>query len=116
MRLAIHERGWTEPHATVHYFMAGVYTAVAGVLVSVIAVTLLRERRLSGWFAILFALLVGGSLELTMNGPSGVLYHHIGLYGYVVAWLAALVIAFRPTFGRSWGRSSAPATAAPHGL
>ena len=112
MRLAIHEREWTEPHATIHYFMAGVYTAVAGVLLSVIALTLLRERRPSGWFAILFALLVGGSLELTMNGPNGVLYHHIGLYGYVVAWLAALVIAFKPTFV-AVEDVTAPATAAP---
>ena len=46
----------------------------------------------------LFALLVGGSLELVMNGPAGRLYHHVGLYGYVFAWLAALVIAYRPTF------------------
>ena len=75
MRLAIHERSWSNPHSTVHYFM-----------------------RRSGWFAVLFALLVGGSLELAMNGPTGHLYHHIGLYGYMLAWLAALVIAYRPTF------------------
>jgi len=24
MGLAIHERSWSEPHATIHYFMAGV--------------------------------------------------------------------------------------------
>ena len=98
MRLAIHERSWSNPHSTVHYFMAGVYAAVAGVLLGVIALTLLRERRRSGWFAVLFALLVGGSLELVMNGPTGRLYHHIGLYGYVFAWLAALVIAYKPIF------------------
>ena len=98
MRLAIHERSWSEPHATVHYFMAGVYAAIAGVLLSVIALTLFREGRRSGWFAVLFALLVGGSLELVMNGPTGYLYQHIGLYGYPVAWAAALVIAYRPTF------------------
>ncbi len=98
MRLAIHERGWSNPHSTVHYFMAGVYAVIAGVLLGVIALTLLREGRRSGWFAVLFALLVGGSLELVMNGPTGRLYHHIGLYGYVVAWLAALVLAYRPTF------------------
>jgi hypothetical protein len=93
MRLAIHERLYANPHSTVHYFMAGVYAAVAGVLLSVIALTLLREGRRSGWFAVLFALLVGGSLALMMNGPTGRLYHHIGLYGYVFAWLAALVVA-----------------------
>ena len=35
-----------------------------------------------------------------MNGPTGYLYHHIGLPGYPVAWAAALVIAYRPTFMR----------------
>ena len=99
MRLSIHERLFANPHSTVHYFMAGVYAAIAGVLLSVIALTLFRERRRSGWFAVLFALLVGGGLEFVMNGPTGYLYQHIGLYGYLVAWAAALVIAYRPTFG-----------------
>ena len=98
MRLSIHERLFANPHSTVHYFMAGVYAAIAGVLLSVIALTLFREGRRSGWFAVLFALLVGGSLELVMNGPTGYLYHHIGLPGYPVALAAALVIAYRPTF------------------
>jgi FtsH-binding integral membrane protein len=98
MRLSIHERLFANPHSTVHYFMAGVYAAIAGVLLSVIALTLLREGRRSGWFAVLFALLVGGALELVMNGPTGYLYHHVGLYGYPVAWAAALVIAYKPTF------------------
>ena len=96
------------PASTVHYFMAGVYAAIAGVLLSVIALTLLRERRRSGWFAVLFALLVGGSLELVMNGPTGYLYHHIGLYGYVVAWLAALVLAYKPTFRVATPRAPGP--------
>ena len=101
MRLAIHERSWSNPHSTVHYFMAGAYAAIAGVLLTVIALTLLREGRRAGWFAVLFVTLVGGTLELTMNGPTGHLYHHIGLYGYVVAWLAALTIAYSPTFSPS---------------
>jgi FtsH-binding integral membrane protein len=98
MRLAIHERAWTEPHATVHYFMAGVYAALAGFLLSLIALTLFRERRRSGWLAVLLVTVVGGGLELAMNGPTGHLYHHIGLYAYVAAWLAALVLAYEPTF------------------
>ncbi len=118
MRLAIHEREWLNPHSDVHYFMAGAYAAIAGVLLSVIALTLLRERRRGGWFTVLFVLLVGGSLELAMNGPTGFLYHHIGLYGYVVAWLAALVITYRPTFAlanqvKGTGNSPPPSTAAP---
>ena len=55
-----------------------------------------EERAARGW--VFFALLVGGGLELVMNGPTGRLYHHVGLYGYVVAWFAALVIAYKPTF------------------
>jgi hypothetical protein len=55
MRPSIHERLLANPHSTVHYFMAGVYAAIAGVLLSVIALTLLREGRGSGWFAVLFA-------------------------------------------------------------
>ena len=98
MRHAIEERLFANPHSTVHYFMAGVYAAIAGILLSVIALTLFREGRRSGWFAVLFALLVGGGLELVMNGPTGYLYHHIGLYGYPLAWAAALVIAYKPTF------------------
>ena len=43
-----------------------------------------------------------------MNGPTGYLYHHIGLYGYVVAWLAALVLAYKPIF-RGEPTPSAPA-------
>jgi hypothetical protein len=101
MRLAVHERGWSNPHSTVHYFMAGVYAAIAGVLLGWIALTSLREGRRSGWFAVLFVLLAGGSLELLMNGPTGRLYHHIGLYGYPLAWLAALVIAYKPIFSAS---------------
>jgi FtsH-binding integral membrane protein len=110
MRLAIHERPWSNPHSTVHYFMAGVYAAIAGVLLSVIAMTLLREGRRSGWLTLFFVTLAGGGLELVMNGPTGHLYHHIGLYGYIVAWLAALTIAYPPTFAHS------PTTAAlsPH--
>jgi hypothetical protein len=98
MRLAIHERSWSHPHSTVHYFMAGAYAGIAGVLLSVVALTLLREGRRSGWFTVLFVTLFGGSLELVMNGPTGRLYHHIGLYGYVAAWVAALAIAYAPTF------------------
>src|SRR5262245_33643757 len=43
IRHALQDPSWTEPHVTVHHFMAGVYAAIAGVLLSVIALTLLRE-------------------------------------------------------------------------
>ena len=48
MRLAIHEHLWLNPHSAVHYFMAGVYAAIAGVLLSVIALTLLRAAAADG--------------------------------------------------------------------
>jgi hypothetical protein len=54
----------------------------------------------SGWFAVLVALLAGGSLELVLNGPTGYPYQHIGLYGYPLAWAAALVIALRSVASR----------------
>jgi hypothetical protein len=111
IRLSIHERGWTNPHSTIHYFMSGVYAVVGGVLLGVIARSLLREGRRAGWYAVLFALVVGGTLELLMNGPAGLLYHHgfapnttpggEALYGYLVAWTAALALAHGPVFRRS---------------
>ena len=39
MRLAIRDRAWAWPRTTIHHFMAGVYAAIAGVLLSVIALT-----------------------------------------------------------------------------
>jgi len=100
-----------EPHARVHFFMAGVYAAVGGVLLCVLARTLLLEGRREGWFAVLFATLVGGTIEVVMNGPTGLLFQHglsssqslaagTVLWGYLVAWLAALVIAYPPIFRR----------------
>jgi len=108
MRLAVHERWWLNPHSTVHYFMAGVYAAIGGVLLCVIARTLLREGRRAGWYAVLFALLVGGTLEVVMNGPTGLLFQHgfgpestpggEAIFGYPLAWLAALAIGYKPIF------------------
>jgi len=48
------------PHTRLHFFMAGIYTLIGAVLLCVLARTLLREGRRSGWYALLFALLVGG--------------------------------------------------------
>jgi hypothetical protein len=89
--------------------MAGVYAAIGGLLLVVIAQTLLREGRQAGWWALLFVLLAGGTLELVMNGPLGILFQHglnpiesipqgTVLFGYLFAWMAALVISWRPSF------------------
>jgi lipoprotein signal peptidase len=44
--------------------MAGIYTTIGLVLLCVIAWTLLREGRRTGWYAILFALIFGGGLDI----------------------------------------------------
>jgi hypothetical protein len=101
------------PHARVHFFMAGIYTTIGLVLLCVIARTLLREGRRAGWYAILFALLFGGGFDIFAGAffyshgfPfykvfTGVPVQGFGwqyLYLYVVAWIVALLISFRPVF------------------
>ena len=101
-----------EPHARVHFFMAGVYAVVGGVMLGVIARTLLLEGRRAGWYSLLFALLVGGTIEIIANSPKGIqhglsstqsLPQGTALFCYLLAWLAALVLAYAPIF-----RSRAP--------
>lgn len=101
------------PHARLHFFMAGVYTFIGMVLLCVLARTLLREGRRSGWYALLFALIVGVGFDLGMGGlwfqHGSPLYEVFGepiqgfgwevLYAYPVAWITALVISYRPIFG-----------------
>ena len=101
----------TNAHTRVHAFMAGIYTILSAVLLVVIARTLLQARRRVGWWALFVALVVGGGLEILFNGPSGILFQHgfpprsrpegVYIYAYIVAWLAALVITYRPVFGRA---------------
>ena len=55
-------------HTRIHAFMSGVYTLIGLVLLGVIGYTLLREGHKAGWYALLFALIVGGSLDLIMGG------------------------------------------------
>ncbi len=100
------------PHARLHFFMAGIYTIIGAVLLVVIARTLLKEGRRSGWYALLFALLVGAGFDLVMQGwwfqHGSPLYQWFGgesqgfgwefLYTYPVAWIAALVISYKPIF------------------
>lgn len=108
------------PHARIHFFMAGVYALIGLVLLSTIARTSLREGRRAGWYAVLFALLVGGAADLVTGalwfGHGSPLYRLLGgqilgfgwefLYVYFVAWIAALVIAYQPIFGKVRENSS----------
>ena len=105
------------PHARTHFFMAGIYTIVGLVLLGVIARTLLREGRRAGWYAVLFALVLGAGSEIAIGAqwfqhgsPLYALFgeHPIGfgwefLYTYFVAWIAALVISYRPIFSKASG-------------
>ncbi len=104
-------------HARIHFFMAGIYTAIGAMLICVIVRTLLREGRRSGWYAILAVLIIGGTFELVM----GALWFDHGLplfqlfgkqprgygwqfqYVYLVAWMAALAISYRPIFAKASG-------------
>ncbi len=100
------------PHARLHFFMAGIYTIIGLVLLCVIARTLLKEGRRSGWYALLFALIAGGGSDLVMGGlwfqHGSPLYQVLGepvqgfgwefLYAYPVAWITALVISYKPIF------------------
>ena len=100
------------PHARLHFFMAGIYTIIGLVLLCVIARTLLKEGRRSGWYALLFALLAGGGFDLVMGGlwfqHGSPLYQLFGepmqgfgwefLYAYPVAWIMALLISYKPIF------------------
>jgi hypothetical protein len=93
------------PHARYHFFMAGVYTFVAAVLLIVVGWTLLRTGTRSGWYAICFALVLGGTFELlaaTFIFPHGFPPASIPLglyvYAYIPAFGAALAISFRPVF------------------
>lgn len=94
-------------HSRYHFLMAGTYTLIGAVMMSVVALTLLREGRRSGWYAVLFALVLGGGIELL--GGTTVFAHGLppdsipvglSLYGYFAAWGSALVMAYRPSFGR----------------
>ena len=101
------------PHARLHFVMAGVYSAICVALVCVIARTLLRRGEPAGWFAVLAALALGAGSELLAGGLwfqhgapwYGLFMGHIQgfgwqwLYAYPLAWLAALIIAYRPVFG-----------------
>lgn len=90
-------------HLHYHFFMAGVFTVVAGIMIMIMTASQLRLGKRTGWCAILVALLIGGSFEL--SGAAGMRFHGfqgpaVGLmiYAYLLAWASALVISYRPVF------------------
>ena len=101
------------PHARIHFFMAGIYAIVGLIFLGVIARTLLKEGRRVGWYALLFAVVIGGGIDLVMGGlwfqhgsplyfmksPIGVGWQF--LYVYLVAWITALVLSYKPIFAKA---------------
>ena len=105
----------TDPHARIHLVMTVIYALIGLVLFCVIAGTLLRDARKAGWYAVLFALIAGGGSDLVFGGfwfqHGSPIYGIFGvegldgwgwelLYLYIVAWIAALAISYRPIFRR----------------
>ena len=92
-------------HGSFHFFMAGVYTLVAGVLLAVVAWTMLRKGDRIGWYSILFTFLFGAAFEVVARitiFPQGTPPRSIPagylLYSYIVALGSALLISYRPLF------------------
>lgn len=94
-----------DQHARFHFFMGGVYTSVAAILLGVVAWTLRRNGSRGEWYAILFGLVLGGGFELLAAStvfPHGFPPKSIPLglfvYAYIPALAAALAISYRPVF------------------
>ena len=107
-------------HARAYTFMSAVYAVLGMAMLVLVAFTLLRQRSRLSWWAllvVLVVLVVGGALELVMDGPTGLLFQHgfpppatancslpgncsipVGttLFSYLVAWAAALAVSWRP--------------------
>jgi hypothetical protein len=101
-------------HAHFHFLMGGIYTFVCAVLLGVVAWTLLRTGSRIGWYAILFALVLGGSMELFAAStifPHGFPPESIPLglflYTYIPAFACALAISYKPIFRRKLASAGA---------
>lgn len=106
---------FADDHVRLHVFMAGVYTFLGAGALIVVARTLLRTGRRSGWFTLLAALGVGGTLEVVAASawfahgltedvtPLGDTFEDLSflfLYTYLLAWIAALIVSYRAVFGQ----------------
>lgn len=104
------------PHAKIHFFMAAIYSLIALALILIIAWTGLLHGRRTAWYAILGVFIVGGGAELVagrfLYQHGSPIYAPFGisrpmgfgwelLYIYLIAWPSALVVSFRPIFGKS---------------
>ena len=104
-------------HTRVHMLMGLAYWPLGAIGLAFAMGILLREGRREAWFLLLGVLVVGGGLEILLNGPAGLWFHHgfgsdsrpagMALFAYPVAWVAALAISYRPIFRREAGESDA---------
>ena len=96
-------------HLKFHMYMSAAYTAVGVLVLSIIAQTVLKRGQSPGWYALFAALLIGGGIDLilvTTVFPHGAppprsIPPGIALYTYHLAWLAALIISYKPIFGNA---------------
>ncbi len=78
-------------------------------MLSIVAQTALKRGQSLGWYALIAALFIGGGIDLVLvttvfpHGapPPGSIPPGIALYSYHLAWLAALIISYKPIFGNA---------------
>lgn len=92
-------------HTGFHFQMLAAYGLAAFTLVGVVVAPLIRRGDAVGWFGLIVLVVVGVGAEVAtaaVTTPHGVppRFWIVGLFlwGYPVAWGAALVLSFRPIF------------------
>lgn len=92
-------------HSGFHYQMLAVYGLATLALVGVVVAPLIRRGNAAGWLGLLVLFVIGVGAEVTtaiVTTPHGAppRYWIVGLalWAYPLAWGAALVLSFRPTF------------------
>ena len=105
MNFSIFVPGEISRHRLYHTTMAGFYTAIGMVFLAIIAEQLLKKGNPTGWYSVLFALIIGGGTDLLMvififphgiepySSPLG-----IALYSYHFSWIMALIISRKEVF------------------
>lgn len=93
-------------HEGFHFQMLAAYGLAALVLAGAVVIPLIRQGHQSGWFGLLILLVIGVGAEIgtaMVTSPHGVPPRFwswgLFLWGYPVAWGAALVLSRRAIFG-----------------
>jgi hypothetical protein len=92
-------------HAGFHFQMLATYGLVAFALIAVVIAPLIREGHRMGWRGLMAMVVIGVGGEIAtafVTTPHGVPPRFwswgLFLWGYPMAWMAALVLSFRPIF------------------